>query len=235
MLIDGGGNDDEKAICTYLQNQKIKKIQVLVGTHPHEDHIGALDAVINSFPVENVYLPKIMHNTQTFEQLLQAIKNKSLKIKTAQMGVRIPLRGLSCAILSPEVRGYEEINDYSAVIKIAYGKQSFLFCGDASEQAESALLASGNDVKASVIKIGHHGSRSSSSYRFLQAVAPHYAVISCGEDNPYGHPHPETLARLKKAGIELWRTDQMGTIIVTTDGAEKLDIYANAEENGGGI
>ncbi len=235
MLIDAGGNDDEKTICSYLQRHDIKKIQVLVGTHPHEDHIGAMDAVINAFPVENVYLPKIIHNTKTFADLLQAIKSRSMKIKTAQTGVSLPLSGLSCVILSPKAREYEEINDYSAVIRITYGRQSFLFCGDAGEQVESEMLASGEDLSASIIKIGHHGSSSSSSYSFLRAVAPLYAVISCGQDNPYGHPHQETLAKLKRAGIEPWRTDQLGTIIITTDGSDKLDIYANAGEDGGEI
>lgn len=233
MLIDGGTNDDENLICSYLQEQNIKKIQVLVGTHPHEDHIGGLDAVIHQFPVENIYLPKIVHSTKTFEDLLLAVKSCSLKIKTAQAGVNIPLTGVTCTILSPQQQNDEEINDYSAVIKISYGEQSFLFCGDASQQVESDLLASGQDLKADIIKIAHHGSSSSSSKRFLKAVAPCYAVISCGQDNPYGHPHQETMSRLQKAGITVLRTDQSGTVIINADGKNQLDIYTHAGQNGG--
>ncbi len=232
ILIDGGGNDDEKAICDYLKSQQLNKIQVLVGTHPHEDHIGGLDAVINSFPVENVYMPQVTHNTETFKDLLQAIKARGLKIRTAQAGVNIPLEGLNCTILSPIAKQYENLNDYSAVLKLSFGKQSFLFCGDAGSEAESDMLAAGYNLQAAVIKIAHHGSASSSSASFLQAVFPSYAVISCGQDNPYGHPHEATLDRLKAAGIRVLRTDQLGTIIITTDGKDKLDISVNSKECG---
>lgn len=224
LLIDAGGNDDEELVCDYLQSQQIKSIQVLVGTHPHEDHIGAMDKVIYSFPVEQVYLPKITHNTQTFENLLLAVKNCGLKIKTARAGVSLSLAGVDCTIVFPVDQEYEEINDYSAVIRLSYGEQSFLFCGDAGEAAESAMLASGQDLQADVIKVAHHGSRSGTSARFLETVSPSCAVISCGFENSYGHPHQEILYRLQKAGISILRTDQLGTIIMSTDGSGQLDI-----------
>lgn len=233
MLIDAGGNDDEQRISAYLQSQQIKSIQVLVGTHPHEDHIGAMDKVIYSFPVEQVYLPKITHNTRTFEELLQAVKNRGLKIKTARAGVSIPLTGVDCIIVSPVDQEYKEINDYSAVIKLSYGKQGFLFCGDAGETAESAMLAAGAKLQADVLKVAHHGSSSGSSARFLQAVSPRHAVISCGLDNPYGHPHQETLQRLQKSGINILRTDQSGTIIMSTDGNGPLEISTERQKDGG--
>lgn len=224
ILIDGGGNDDEQFICEYLASQQVEKIKVLIGTHPHEDHIGGLDAVINRFPVENVYLPRVTHNTEAFKDLLQAIKNRGLKVKTAQSGVDIPLTNLNCQILSPAARAYESLNDYSAVIKLNYGQQSFLFCGDAGAAAESDMLAGGYDLQSNVIKIGHHGSISSTSKSFLRAVAPDYAIISCGQHNPYGHPHTETLARLKTAGINILRIDQLGTIIMTADGKNNIEL-----------
>lgn len=233
MLIDAGGNDDEQLISAYLQSQQIKSIQVLVGTHPHEDHIGAMDKVIYSFPVEQVYLPKITHNTRTFEELLLAVKNRGLKIKTARAGVSLPLTGVDFVIVSPVDQEYEEINDYSATIRLSYGKQSFLFCGDAGDPAESAMLTAGEKLQADVIKVAHHGSSSGTSVRFLQAVSPRYAVISCGFDNPYGHPHQETLNRLQKAGIDILRTDQMGTIIMSTDGNGPLEISTEREKDGG--
>lgn len=229
LLIDAGGNDDEELVCAYLQSQQIKSIQVLVGTHPHEDHIGAMDKVIYSFPVEQLYLPKITHNTQTFENLLLAVKNRGLKIKTARAGVSLPLTGVECTILSPDDQVYEEINDYSAVISLRYGEQCFLFCGDAGEAAESAMLASGQDLQADVIKVAHHGSSSSTSARFLKTVSPGCAVICCGFDNPYGHPHQETLYRLLKAGISILRTDQLGTITMSTDGSGQLEISTERE------
>lgn len=232
ILIDGGGNDDERFICDYLASQEVEKINVLVGTHPHEDHIGGLDAVINHFPVENVYLPRVTHNTKTYKDLLQAIKGRGLKVKTAQAGVTIPLTNLNCQILSPAVRSYENLNDFSAVIKMDYGQQSFLFCGDATEVAESDMLTAGYNLQSDVIKIGHHGSISSTSSRFIKAVAPAYAVISCGQDNAYGHPHKEVVTRLKKAGINILRTDKQGTIVVTADGENNIEIKANTKGNG---
>ncbi|CFX86268.1 Beta-lactamase-like [Syntrophomonas zehnderi OL-4] len=231
ILIDGGGNDDERLICDYLASQEVKKIDVLVGTHPHEDHIGGLDAVVNHFPVENVYLPRVTHNTKTYEDLLQAIKGRGLKVKTAQAGVTIPVTNLNCQILSP-ARSYENLNDFSAVIKLDYGQQSFLFCGDATETAELDMLAAGYNLQSDIIKIGHHGSISSSSRRFLKSVAPVYAVISCGQDNAYGHPHKEVLARLKKADINVLRTDKQGTIVVFADGKNNIEIKTNSKENG---
>ncbi len=232
ILIDAGGNDDEEAICAYLRSQHIQKITLLIGTHPHEDHIGGLDAVINSFPVGNIYLPRITHNTRTFEDLLQAIKERGLKIKTAQAGISIPLQGLECCLLSPNGQPHESLNDYSAVFKLNYGQQGFLFCGDAGSSVESEMVKAGYDLKADLIKIGHHGSNSSSSAVFLSEVAPDYAIISCGQDNPYGHPHLETLAKLKSAGIGILRTDQLGTIVITADGKEQLLIETTNKRGG---
>lgn len=218
MLIDGGTSDEGRSITNFLRDQGVKQLAVVVGTHPHSDHIGGLAQIINSFPVQKVYLPRVTHNTKTFEALLNAIKEQNLKINTASQGVEIPLAGLKACFLAPVGNDYEELNNYSAVVRVDYGDNSFIFTGDAEEVSECEMLSSEQELAADVLKIGHHGSSSSTSPKFLQAVSPQYAVIMCGTDNDYGHPHRETLKALDNAGVKVYRTDLNGTIIMTSDG-----------------
>jgi competence protein ComEC len=218
MLIDGGEAEEGQNICNFLRSQGVKQLAVVVGTHPHSDHIGGLAEVIESFPVEKVYLPKITHNTRAFESLLNAIKGQNLKISTARQGVEIPLSGVKASFLAPIGDEYDEMNNYSAVIRLEYGDNSFIFTGDAEKHSEQEMLASGVKLDADFLKIGHHGSSSSSSPEFLQAVSPQFAVIMCGKDNDYGHPHKETLSALDSVGAKVYRTDLDGTIIMTSDG-----------------
>jgi len=218
MLIDGGETEEGQNICNFLRSQGVKRLAVVVGTHPHSDHIGGLAEIIALFPVERVYLPKVTHNTKAFETLLNSIKEKGLKINTARQGVEIPLNGVKASFLAPIGDKYEEINNYSAVIRIEYGDNSFIFMGDAEYLSEQEMIAAGVNLDADVLKAGHHGSSSSSSPEFLQAVSPQYAVIMCGKDNDYGHPHKETLAALQKVRAKVYRTDLNGTIIMTSDG-----------------
>ncbi|MEG6615758.1 ComEC/Rec2 family competence protein [Peptococcaceae bacterium 1198_IL3148] len=221
MLIDAGNNDDGQLVTGYLKEQGVKKIDYLVGTHPHEDHIGGLDTVINQFEIGNVYLPKVTHTTKTYQDVLVALKDKGLKVIAAKAGVEILNEDeLQAIIISPINDHYQELNDYSAVIKLNYQHTSFLFTGDAEELAENEILTSGIDVKATVLKVGHHGSVSSTSDKFLAAVNPKLAIISVGTNNDYGHPHQQTLERLNKAGISVLRTDQQGTIIIKSDGKQ---------------
>lgn len=218
MLVDAGINESASTIINYLNNNGIKKLDYLVGTHPHEDHVGSLDAVIKEFEIGEVLMPKATTNTQSFRDVLTAIKNKGLQVTAAKAGICIINDGnLSVNILGPCGAAYESLNNYSAVIKIKYGEVAFLLMGDAEALSEKEILATGADVRAQVLKVGHHGSQSSTAPEFLIAVNPEIAVISVGEGNDYHHPHQITLNKLQKAGITVLRTDQMGTIIISAD------------------
>jgi len=219
MLIDAGNNDDVSTIITYLKKQNVKKINYLVATHPHEDHIGSMDSVIRSFQIGKVYMPKATTTTKTFKDLLLAIKAKNLKINTAKAGTVILNQGnLKINFVAPCGSNYDDLNNWSAVTRIQYGNNSFLLTGDAEALSEQEILSSGANLKANVLKVGHHGSSSSTSPAFLKAVAPKYAVISVGTGNKYGHPHKVTLTKLTNAKVQVYRTDQDGTIIATSDG-----------------
>lgn len=219
MLIDGGNNEDAGKVVKYLKSQGIKKLDYVIGTHPHEDHIGGLDAVVDSFEIGNIMMPKAQSNTKTFESLLKAIKNKGLKVTTAKTGIVFELDNeTKCEVLAPIYDSYDDKNDYSAVIRITHGNTSFLFEGDASTTVEKEMILNGANLKADVLKVGHHGSKSSTSKSFLKAVSPKYAVITVGKDNDYKHPHQEVLERLNN--INVLRTDEDGTIIISSDGNE---------------
>lgn len=221
MLVDAGKNDSASTIINYLKSNGIKRIDYLVGTHPHEDHIGSMDAVIKNFEIGEVLMPKATTNTQTFRDVLTAVKSKGLQINTAKAGVSMLEDGnLSVKLLAPCGTTYADLNNYSAVIKVKYGDIGFLLSGDAEALSEKEILASGADVKAQVLKVGHHGSNSSTSPEFLKAVSPKYAVISVGAGNDYHHPHDVTLNKLNKAGVTVLRTDEKGTIVFSTDGKE---------------
>ena len=216
LLIDAGTNETGADVVNYIESLGYSSIDYVVGTHPHEDHIGGLDDVIRTFDVESVYMPKVTADTKTFEDVLDAVAEKGLSINTAKAGVSIvDGEDLSVKMLAPVLDEYDNTNDYSAVIKVVYGDTSFLFTGDAEEYAESLITG---DVDSDVLKVGHHGSSTSTGEAFLERVSPSYAVISCGLGNSYGHPHTETIEKL--GGIPVFRTDEMGTIVATSDGSE---------------
>lgn len=227
ILIDAGNNEDAEMITAYLKKQGIHRLDVVIGTHPHEDHIGSLDKVIQTFEIGQVIMPKVTTNTQTFKDVLTAIQNKGLKIKEAKAGLKLELGPtdaenpqISAEILAPASSQYEDMNNYSAVLRLVYGQNTFLFTGDAEDVSEKEMLASSANLKADVLKVGHHGSNSSTTQEFLNKVNPKYAIISVGKDNTYGHPTPSTLSRLKKSGVEVYRTDEEGTIIAESDGSK---------------
>ena len=216
LLIDAGTNETGADVVNYIESLGYSSIDYVVGTHPHEDHIGGLDDVIRTFDVESVYMPKVTADTKTFEDVLDAVAEKGLSINTAKAGVSIvDGEDLSVKMLAPVLDEYDNTNDYSAVIKVVYGDTSFLFTGDAEQYAEDLITG---DVDSDVLKVGHHGSSTSTGEAFLERVSPSYAVISCGFDNSYGHPHTETIEKL--GGIPVFRTDEMGTIVATSDGSE---------------
>lgn len=224
MLVDAGSKDRGKNVVNYLKQAGVKKIDYLVATHPHEDHIGGMAAVLRRFEIDRVYMPKVTHNTKTYEDLLKSIQAEGLKINTASAGVEIiNSEDLRAEIIAPNNAAYEDINNYSAVIKLTFGKVSFLLTGDAEAQSEKEMLVNSPSLRADVLKVGHHGSYSSTSQSFLNGVKPKYAVISNGDDNAYGFPHALTLQKL--SGIQVFRTDLHGNVVFTTDG-EGLTVSA---------
>ncbi len=223
VLVDAGENVFGDKVIDYLEAQGVDELAAVVGTHTHSDHIGGMDAVIDHFRVKAVYLPAITQNTKSFRDVLTAVQRKGLKITTARAGVALPLDAVECWILAPVKDYYEELNDYSVVMRLAYGSQVFLLTGDAGSVPERDLLASGANLKATVLKVGHHGSYASSSTEFLKAVGASHGVILLGKDNDYGYPHQSALQRFGRTGMQLYRTDLNGTIVFSTDG-QILDI-----------
>lgn len=225
ILIDAGTNATGDELVAYIQSMGIQKIDKLIATHPHEDHIGGMDEVVNAFTIGDVYLPKVADSqtptTKTYERLLTAISDKGLQITQGQGGMTVlEEEGVKLEFLAPNSDLYSGLNSYSIVAKLTCGEKSFLFTGDAEEDSEEEMVALGYDLQSDVLKCGHHGSSTSTCDAFLQAVQPKYAVISCGLDNDYGHPHRETMQKLNRAGTTIYRTDEMGTILAECDGTE---------------
>ena len=216
ILIDASIKDASDKIINYLKEEKVSKIDYVFATHPHSDHIGGMSAVIKAFDIGQIYMPKAVTTTKTYENLLLTIKDKNLKIKTAKAGnTIIDTDDLKLVVLAPNQDSYESLNNYSIVLKLTYKEKSFLFTGDAETLSEKEITG---DVEADVLKVGHHGSRTSTSQAFLNKVNPSYAVISVGLNNDYKHPHQEVIDRLEKKNIKIYRTDQNGDIMFTTDG-----------------
>ncbi|MFC5467215.1 ComEC/Rec2 family competence protein [Cohnella suwonensis] len=217
ILIDGGKNDAGAKAVAYLQQFDVDDLEILIATHPDADHIGGLDTVLEAFDVKAVYAPKVSHTTDTFKDFLLAVKQEGRTIKEAKAGVRLPLEGVEAVFVGP-VKGYgDDLNDWSAVVRLSYGATSFLFTGDAEKKSEKDMADSGAELKADVLKVGHHGSVSSTSEAFLQAVSPTYAVISVGR-NQYGHPAETVLNRLEENHVAVYRTDANGTVTAVSDG-----------------
>lgn len=219
MLIDTGEAEYGEKVESYIKNCGVEKIDYMVLTHPHSDHMGAASHIIRCFETGKLFMPDKISTSPAFERLLDAIEEKNCLPIAAEAGVNIlSQNGLDIKIISPSGNDYEEVNDYSAVIKIVYKNNSFLFMGDAERKAENKILENNYDVRADVIKIGHHGSSTSSSKKFMWAVAPKLAVISLGKDNSYGHPHKEVKKLLKDLKIPYLRTDEEGDIVIKSDG-----------------
>ncbi|MCM8711688.1 MBL fold metallo-hydrolase [Clostridium sp. SYSU_GA19001] len=217
MLIDAGNKSDSDKVISYLKQQGVEKLDYVVATHPHEDHIGGMSDIIKKFSIIDFYAPKKTNTTKSFENMISALKDKKIKIATA--GVKFNLGDNTiCEMLAPNSKNYEEINNYSAVIKLTYGNTKFLFMGDAEKLSEDEILTNNFDISADVLKVGHHGSSSSSSSGFLDKVSPKTVVISAGKGNDYGHPHKEILSEFKKRNYTIYRTDIDGTIVLLSDG-----------------
>lgn len=219
ILIDAGNNDDSQMLVNSFKSLGVSKINILVGTHPHEDHIGGLDDIIDNFDIGNVYMPNKYSETKTFQDVLTALKNKNKTITLPKVGdVIYDKNNVKVTILSPENKEYKEMNNYSIVLKIEYNNNSFLFMGDAEKDVEEEILNRNTSVKADVLKVGHHGSNTSSSIDFLKNVNPKYSIIQVGLNNTYGLPKEETLNRLTQLNSTIYRNDLCGTIKLVSDG-----------------
>ena len=219
MLIDAGDNDKGTLVQNYLNKQGVEHLDYIIGTHPDADHIGGMDVILYKFDCGTVMMPEVTNDTATYRDVIDTMKEKGYQNTAPVVGDSYSLGSAQFTILGP-TDTYEDTNNNSIVLLLTHGDNKFLFVGDAEEKAEEDILAEGVSVKADVLKVGHHGSRTASSEAFLQAVEPTYAVISCGQDNSYGHPHAETLNTLRSMGVKLFRTDEQGTVTATSDGHE---------------
>lgn len=219
MLIDGGNNNKGTTVQLYLKKQGVESLDYVIGTHPDADHIGGLDVIVYKYNCEKVIMPDYEKDTRTYQELVDVIHDKNMKITYPVVGEQYALGEAEFTIIAPNSNSYGgNANDYSVAILLEYGKNRFLFTGDAEEASEMEMLSNGIELSADVYKVAHHGSRSASTQEFLNAVHPKYAVISCGEGNSYGHPHAEVLNRLRSMGVEVFRTDEQGSIIASSDG-----------------
>lgn len=218
MMIDGGNSDDSDVIYTYLKKHGVTHIDYMIGTHAHEDHIGGLPGALNYSTVGKVYCPVEKYDSKAFDNFKKYVEQRGTVLTKPQIGESFSLGSAYVDIIA--CNSHDDTNETSIVLKIVYGETSFLFTGDAERLTEQTILENGYDIKSTLLKVGHHGSDSSTSYPFLREVMPQYAVISVGCDNTYGHPTEEVLSRLSDANVIVYRTDLMGDIICTSDGKE---------------
>ncbi len=219
MLVDAGNNNKGTQVQSYLESQNITKLDYVIGTHPDADHIGGLDVIITKFPPQKLFLPDYEKDTKTYEEVIRAAAYRRVKVTHPKAGKVYELGDAQFTMVGP-VKKYSAANDNSICFLLEHGENRFLFTGDAEEEAEQDMLDSGADLGADVYKVPHHGSRTATTASFFQTVRPLYAVISCGDDNSYGHPHAEVLNRLRAAGTQMFRTDDQGTIVAVSDGTD---------------
>ena len=226
MLIDGGNIGDGQMVISYLQNMGVEELKAVVCTHAHEDHVGGLPSVLAVYPVKQVFAPTKTYASKVFDDFLYYTDQQRLEVTIPAPGDEMTLGQAQITVLGP-LKSYAETNDTSIVMKVVFGETSFLFTGDMEVLAENDLLENGTDLKADVLKVGHHGSDTSTGYRFLYEVDPTYAVISVGAGNKYGHPNDITLSRLNDAECTIFRTDHLGTVVAVSDGKEVSFTWEN--------
>lgn len=238
MLIDGGNADDSNLIYTYLKKQGITHLDYIVATHAHEDHVGGLSGALSYATVGTVFSPVTSYSSKAFQNFVKNVEKQGKSLTVPYVGQTFSLGSASCRVLA--VNTTSDTNNSSIVLRIVYGDTSFLFTADAEREVEQVMIDRGEPLSATVLKVGHHGSSTSSSYAFLWNVMPQYAVISCGKGNSYGHPHDEPLSRLRDADVQLFRTDMQGDIICTSNGSSvsfsvsrnrNADVYAEIGGN----
>lgn len=219
-LIDAGDPEHCESLVSYLKKLNIKTVDYLIATHPHDDHIGGMYDILTNFNVKSFYAPKVSATTDSFKYMVYALKKKNLKITPLFNGISLSMgKDVKTEFLAPNSYHYSKVNDYSAVLKLTYKNVSFLFCGDAENLSELEMLHNNKSkLKSNVLKVGHHGSKTSTCDSFLKAVAPNISVISCGKRNKFNHPDMETIKKLKNANCVIFRTDLDGTIVLLSDG-----------------
>lgn len=225
-LVDAGERGKGEKVVQYLRNQNIEQLDYVFITHPDSDHIGGMPEVLENFKVSKFIMPAIkkedMPTTKIFEKLLKTIRDREIPAETATLHEVFSLGDASLTVLGP-ISQTSKMNNMSIVLRVVLGENSFLLTGDAETEEELEILKSGYLLKSDVLKAGHHGNKSSSGEDFLKSVSPKTVIVSCGRDNSYGHPSPESLRRFSQIGAEVFRTDRHGSIIVASDG-EKISI-----------
>jgi len=217
VLIDGGEHRYRQVILDYLHLSDVRHIDYVIATHPHSDHIGGLITVLSSVSVGQVVMPDVTHNTTTFDNFVSVIENRAIPIRIAHAGDSIQAGIINLKVLAP-YGTQARLNDMSVVVRMEHGQTSFLFTGDAESASERQMVSSGMNLSSNVLNVGHHGSRTSTTEIFLNAVSPDIAVISLGRNNQFGHPHHEVMERLQSQNITILRTDELGTIQMITNG-----------------
>lgn len=223
MIIDGGNRDDSDLVASVLKKNNIEYLDYVVCTHAHEDHVGGLSGALSVAEAEHIMAPETKADTKVYNNFLEKAEQQGVKIENPKAGDKFMLGAAQVEILGPVSEKGKDTNSTSIVLRIDYGETSFLFTGDAERDEEEEIIENGGNLKATVLKVGHHGSDTSTSYQFLREVMPMYAVISVGENNSYGHPDETVISRLEDAGAEIFRTDKMGDIIMSSDG-KTIDI-----------
>ena len=219
-LVDAGMADTSDRVVNYLASRGVEKLDLVVGTHPHADHIGGMPDVLANYPVDNVWFSAIPYTNYTVTNFLNSVRWRGRQVVRPANGTVFDLGGATITVLGPIRDNHEDVNDISLVLMVQYGDVRFLLTGDMESIAEKELVESGADLKADVLKVGHHGSYSSTSYIFLREVMPTYAVISLAAGNEYGHPHDEPMSRLRDAEVIIYQTAKMYNISATTDGTD---------------
>ena len=226
LLIDGGNSADSNLIYSVLKNRGVTHLDYIIATHAHEDHVGGLSGALNYASVGKVYSPVTSYDSSAFRKFISNVDKQGKSVTIPQVGTQFALGSAVCSVLA--VNTTSDTNNTSIVVRIVYGNTSFLFTGDAEREVEQAMISRGAYLYSTVLKVGHHGSSTSTSYQFLWNVMPQYAVISCGKGNSYGHPHEEVLSRLYDADVTLFRTDLQGDIVCTSNGSSvKFSVSRN--------
>ena len=218
VLIDGGYENTGDELVEYLLEQGVEELSLVVSTHMHRDHLGGLPAVLEAFPVQRIWCSYRTYYSNTYDQFCKLAEHQGVNIERPRVGEIMTLGDVQLKLLGPIRQDYTDLNNSSLVIMAVFGENSFLFTGDMRWEAEKDLVEAGTELKADVLKVGHHGSYTSTSYLFLRTVQPEFAVISCGRNNDYGHPHSEPMSRLRDAEVNIFRTDKLGTIVAVSDG-----------------
>ena len=220
MLIDGGDRNMGERVIAYIEDLGVRRLDYVIATHPHSDHIGGLISVLPQFEIGTLIMPQVAHTTRAFEDFLDAIERNNITVNAPVVGNTLEMGNAIFTIIAPNSRTYSNMNDYSIALRLDFGTNSFIFTGDAESTSEAEMVSGRYNLFADVLHVGHHGSSTSTTEEFLWAVSPTIAVISVGANNPFGHPHASVLARLADAGIQIYRTDVHGHIVILSDGEE---------------